>query len=369
MQGKPYLRGLTSIRFFLAALVVLAHCRGDLLHYDIVVGKGSPVFSKGELAVAYFFVLSGFLLTYLAYSEFIKNNRIDIKKFFIRRILRIFPLYYLGVFLGYFTLGFLYPKFYGEPYLAFSISEGFPFHLFSLPNWVIAKYSEGVGSLYSLWSLGVEEQFYLFFPFLCLLLFKLKNSTTYLAFLAIAYYAMYTNLNNLYPTYWPESVMKFLITLKFHFMLTGGVFGLLYFRRRTLFERLFTSKLSQIIVLLLFLGTVFTSNVLSENDLLYGSIFSLFLISLTCNTTLGNVFEHPILKHLGVLSFGVYVFHPLVSYSLRFVLEKSDAALSLVSTVPATYIVTEILLAILVAHLSYRYFEKRFLDLKIKYST
>jgi len=363
-----YLKGLISIRFFLAALVVMSHCKDNLNHYDILTDNHLPLLSKGVFAVEYFFVLSGFLLTYIAYREYKKNDTIDIKRFFMRRILRILPLYYLAVFLGYFFLGYIYPIIFGSKYLSFSITEGITYHILILPNFIISKYTSGIGSLYSLWSIGVEEQFYLFFPFLCIVIFKRKNTILYLILTTTLYFIYYQNITLLFSSNWSETATNFAQTLKFHFMLTGGVFALLYYSYKRLFLRLFKSAFSQAAILSLFLLTISTHSILSENDLLSASIFSLFLISLACGSHLSNLLENKYLKHLGNLSYGIYVFHPLASYPTRYLLENNPYLLNLVNQSPITYFISVLLLATAAAHLSYKYYESWFLKHKKHYA-
>lgn len=366
MRKKHYLKGITSIRFFLAMLVVLMHCSQNLKGYDIFWANGAPVLHKGGLAVDYFFTLSGFLLTFLAFAEYKTYHQINIKAFFIRRILRIFPLYYLAVFLGYLMLGVLFPMLKGVNYLAFSISEGLPFHLLFLPNWIIARYLDNVGSLYALWSIGVEEQFYLFFPLLCTFLFKRKLAV-YFGVIAIVYFTIYKAIQVYYPTSLPIVYRDFLFTLKFHFMFLGGFFAILFHNYRQVFQEIFSSKIAQFIILLLLVLTMVTSLSILKYQLIYGSIFCLFLVSIANNPNSILPYDHKVLKYLGTISFGIYVYHPIVSYPTRYVLESSSTMFEIISAFPILYYVIVSSLAIVVAHFSYQYYELKFLKMKEKY--
>ncbi|WP_369075954.1 acyltransferase family protein, partial [Escherichia coli] len=64
------------------------------------------LFIHGDLGVNFFFVLSGFLITFLLFSEKEKYSHISITHFYLRRIFRIWPLYFLTLILGFF---FIYP--------------------------------------------------------------------------------------------------------------------------------------------------------------------------------------------------------------------------------------------------------------------
>ena len=99
-KSISYFRGLNSLRFFAAFLVVLQHA--ESIRHD----KGLPslihlgIFNNGAEAVSFFFVLSGFLITYLLLKERKDTNETSIKRFYIKRVFRIWPLYFLLVFIG-----------------------------------------------------------------------------------------------------------------------------------------------------------------------------------------------------------------------------------------------------------------------------
>lgn len=106
---------------------------------------------SGHLGVILFFVLSGFLITYLIVKE-LEAKTFSFKKFYHRRILRIWPLYYLILLISYILF---------EP--SFSI-KGLLLCLSIFPN-VAHAIGEGWQSSPQIWSIGVEEQFYLIWPF------------------------------------------------------------------------------------------------------------------------------------------------------------------------------------------------------------
>jgi len=119
------------------------------------------VFGNGNLGVNVFFVLSGFLITYLLLIEKNKRGNVDFLKFYMRRALRIWPLFYFCVFFGFVIFPQLKLLFGQEPnetaniwyYLSFL--NNFDFIENGLPDASIL----GV-----LWSIAVEEQFYLVWP-------------------------------------------------------------------------------------------------------------------------------------------------------------------------------------------------------------
>jgi peptidoglycan/LPS O-acetylase OafA/YrhL len=118
--------------------------------------------NAGYFGVIFFYVLSGFLITYLLLVEKESMGRIDTRKFYMRRMLRIWPLYYLIITLSFFVLPFLWPwnaYWYGGRHL-------FPkllLYILFLPNlatWI----GPGIATCFHTYTIGYEEQFYLCWP-------------------------------------------------------------------------------------------------------------------------------------------------------------------------------------------------------------
>ncbi|MDH7463655.1 acyltransferase [Chitinophagaceae bacterium 26-R-25] len=147
METK-YFKQLDGFRFLSIVAVMLAHFADFEVIYRIPFGFG----------VMFFFVLSSFLITRILLTS--KNinettggdNFFSIKQFYIRRFLRIFPIYYLLIFAAFIMNWY--------PCRAIIVSL-----LTYTTNFKIAS-GVGAGDFTHLWSLAVEEQFYIFFPFL-----------------------------------------------------------------------------------------------------------------------------------------------------------------------------------------------------------
>ena len=121
-------------------------------------------FQLGDLGVRIFFIISGFLITSLMQREFDRTGQINLSNFYIRRVLRIFPAYYL----------FLIIIAAGIPANIQSISV----KSFVAPIFFLSNYSENPLVLGHTWSLSVEEQFYLLWPVLIVLL-GWRRATTF----------------------------------------------------------------------------------------------------------------------------------------------------------------------------------------------
>lgn len=157
-DAQATIPGLDGIRALAVALVFFAH-------------SGLERFIPGGLGVTIFFVLSGFLITTLMRQEHARTGRIDFRGFYLRRLLRLMPplvivvslaavFAALGVIDGTFTPG------------------GIAAALFYLGNYfVIAQDFHGMpGGLGVVWSLAIEEHFYLFYPPLALLLLRARGT-------------------------------------------------------------------------------------------------------------------------------------------------------------------------------------------------
>ena len=152
-----HIKKLDSLRAIAAILVILWHW----IPTDNVINT----FNNGAIGVNIFFVLSGFLITRILLTnrneaEILNNNKLPVfKNFYARRALRIFPIYYLLVLLILLFHHYLGAKFSKAEFIN-SVAYTINFYFFNLKHW---------GDLtVHFWSLAVEEQFYLFWPFIML---------------------------------------------------------------------------------------------------------------------------------------------------------------------------------------------------------
>ncbi|MHA4808132.1 acyltransferase family protein [Flavitalea flava] len=150
MEGNAsYIRSLDGVRAIAIILVMTFH---------------AGILDFGWIGVQLFFVLSGFLITGILWKEKTKEGSLGFKfkKFWVRRSLRIFPLYY--AYLLIFGVSYLLLHF--PPYFM----KFFPFAVTYTANFpLLLLHSIGNPLFNHLWSLSIEEQFYLLFPVIILL--------------------------------------------------------------------------------------------------------------------------------------------------------------------------------------------------------
>jgi peptidoglycan/LPS O-acetylase OafA/YrhL len=165
-QRRRFL-ALDGLRGVAVLLVVLAH--GTQVHgsQERLLPE-TLKFNGGWIGVVIFFVLSGFLITHLLLEERTRTGQISLSKFYVRRALRIWPLYFavLGVYV--FVLPLFDPDNFGSIYNANSLRDYYYLlaYPFFLQNYLVNDSDVHFWGIEVFWSLAVEEHFYLFWPLL-----------------------------------------------------------------------------------------------------------------------------------------------------------------------------------------------------------
>ena len=304
-----------------------------------------------------FFVLSGFLIIRLIYRAKTRNT-FSIKDFYVRRILRIFPLYYLVLGFGLLFYNVLLP-FLNIPFeINYTWKEALFYNIFFLPN-VFAQLYEPGGILEILWSIGIEEQFYLVIAPL-LFFINVKWILRILSALLIGYFILY----------WSD-VFKVLqnYLFVFFYLFSGGVIAILEEKKKL--EFLKRSAVFPIIIstasLLYFVTDWFMFEPMWLRAAFTCLLFGLFIHSLAFNNR-GVAVNSKILNHFGSISYGIYMFHAIVLNAVVFSFLKLEFLQNLNETL-TIFLIHLLTFAgtLLIAHLSYTYFELYFLKLKNRF--
>ncbi len=351
------LPNLDPLRFFLASIVLLFHLPQLSRNQGLPYFDGLPIYHRGVEAVYVFFALSGFLIIRLIYRAKIRGA-FSIKDFYIRRILRIFPLYYLVLGFGLLFYNVILP-FLNIPFeINYTWKEALFYNLFFLPN-VFAKVYEPGGIIEILWSIGIEEQFYLLIAPL-LFFVNVKWVLKVLGLLLITYFIIFWS--DAFPV-----LRKF--NFVFFYLFSGGVIAILEEEKKLEFVKrtaIFPAIVC-ITTLLYFITDWFIFEPLWLRGLFTCFLFGFFIHSLAFNNR-GVILNSRLLDHFGSISYGIYMFHAIVLNAVVFLFLKLEIFRNLTDI--STIILMHLLIfagTLLIAHLSYTYFELYFLKLKNRF--
>jgi peptidoglycan/LPS O-acetylase OafA/YrhL len=368
--NRIYFSGLNSLRFFAALAVIITHIELLKGAFGFKNYWRNPLFfNLGGLGVYFFFVLSGFLITYLLIAEKERYSTISIKQFYLRRALRIWPLYYLIVILGFFVL----PNFvfFNIPYLHQGFVNNFNINLLLyiliLPNLAFSIFP-AVPNIGQTWSIGVEEQFYIFWPWIIL---KSQSILKTLLFIIVGLILIKIGVLFLgefyYDTSWYKTLKLFVAMSKFECMAIGGLGAYFLFTKNKLIHY-FHNKLIFLaslcfIVLLIF----YTPEKIQDGIHIIYSILFLNVILYCSKSNSNGFFENSIFKYLGKISYGIYMYHfmiiPLVLFIIKNYLNFNSEVFSNIFIYSTT-----IFLTILLSGFSYHYIERPFINMKEKFS-
>lgn len=372
-EKRVYLPGLDALRFFAALAVIIAHI--ELLKDQLGLESAYEFMLRlnlGGLGVYFFFVLSGFLITYLLIHEKEKTGKIEIKQFYIRRILRIWPLYFLITILGLFVL----PQFemMHVPWLQQFFDANWRANVIlfclMLPNAALA-FMPAVPHAGQLWSIGVEEQFYLVWP---VLFSKTKNLARLILFgigimlFVKILFVLLLRFDILPTTDIMLGIKKLIAMSKFECMLIGGFGAYLLKHKKNDWLAVIYNKYLLILTLLLlpFLSYYCPPFLDDIIHLPYAILFLILILNVSSNTNSFVKLENKIFGFLGKISYGLYMYHMMI---IVFVVQLVKR-LELSSLVTFNFIVYPLVigLSIFISWLSFRFFETPFLTLKKKYT-
>lgn len=303
---RGYMHQLDALRF-LAAFGVLN------FHWCYYFWD-SYSWSLGEYGVQLFFVLSGFLITgQLLKAKEINTNKVYIiKTFFIRRALRLFPIYYLFLlFLIRMDDGYV------KNNLGYFLTYTSNFFFYSQGGFV-DRWSNHT------WTLAVEEQFYLVFPWLLLFMKRtyepLLGILFILAGIGVRAYGLWQGIDNI----------KLVTPANFEALGTGILLGNMFFRN-TLFlssrKKYLSSLLLFFFCLTFYLHYFQTGWLVSipfrTSFLIFSALF-VYEAAIGFKGLWGKIFKNKILRYLGRISYGIYLYHFISPFIVTKIFEKAS---------------------------------------------
>lgn len=356
--------GLNGVRFVAAFLVIVDHTELFKSYFGYpTLWSNSYSAYLGAFGVSIFFVLSGFLITYLLLEEQ-QETPIRIRHFYLRRILRIWPLYYLILVLGFFVIPHM--DFFQVPIYSRDMGDSLPRLLLflGLAANVAFVYLPTVPFANVLWSVAVEEQFYLFWPHVV----RIKRK---LLWIMLALLAGYLALK-FYAGSLDRQFELLVIRTRFSAMIIGGIGAYLVFNQKGVIQFLH-SRVLQVVLLVLFVcmgmdWIDFKSFTWIQDELISLVVCGL-IINIATNPKSLLSLENRVFAYFGKLSYGLYVYH---LFAVVLVLKGIPVVIDIQALpdwigYPLT-LGTILGLTTGISYLSYRYFESYFLRKKLRYS-
>ncbi|MBS1688516.1 MAG: acyltransferase, partial [Bacteroidetes bacterium] len=340
----------------IAALIVITSHVDEFSYLFNKHESGFRAKDMAQYAVTLFFVLSGFLITYLLILEKNRFNTIEFKKFYMRRILRIWPVYFLIVLIVgcLVSIGGILPEDRSNlPHILY--------YIFFIPNVPFAL-GGTFAALTPLWSVGVEEQFYAFWP---LLMNKAKNIPKALLLFIGIYLLLKVALQ--YSPF--SSVYHVFYITRLDCMAIGGLGAYLVLSNHRLLNIIY-SKLMQIVCWALFIGSVSirSFHVFSILDHeIYSLIFLVLIMNVSTNQHTIIKLENKSLRFIGKISYGMYAYHMLFIFLLSKFISGWLESIPNAAAMLIVYVLT-LCLTITFSYLSYQFLEKRFLKMKKRYT-
>jgi len=346
--------GLNAIRAYAALSVLIVHVKqnfGELRTQPANFPLLDRLVLDAHVAVDFFLVLSGFLITYLLLFEKEQNGKIDARKFYIRRILRIWPLYYLIAAIGLFIL----PLIMGEEY----VLTGFPISKSVLVLVLLPNFVGSLGPLGHLWSIGLEQQFYLLWPWV------LKSSERFVR-VCVGIILVKLAVAPVISSFPEESIQALFISLRFESLAVGALGAYAYFNNHRILEYVYSPFVQVAGFVGVILLAIFDVPLTYMNHLWISFLFILFILNIAANPDQKIVLDNKFTDAIGRASYGIYMYHYPILYLTIIALNNSGVQEGNYYSFLLYSI--EILLTVLVSMISYRVFESRFLKMKDSYT-
>lgn len=386
--SKPtqvYFEYLDALRFLAFLGVFYAHI--GTIYTGTTVSQIFPInillkFTVyGSYGVNFFFVLSGFLITYLLLRERLNSGIINIRKFYAKRILRIWPVYFITFITGVFILPLIISP---STYEVFKMADpNMPLEAIFYNLFFSGNFYQGLGlgmaslSIGILWSVCIEEQFYFIWPWI--VKFFSSKRLVYIISLLIS-------LSLLYKFLWAEDRMAnyylpWSLAMDLGF---GSLLGAMYFNNQIkIFLKIIAGTFIASIVLIFFTPDTRLETLRLVKTPILDSIFAITIIFFIQYThILRNISKNIVgkagiklkniilnlLTDLGKISYGLYAYHTIclmLTIHLLFQIGFLDSKVSPVEFYAVAIIAFT--LTIISAKYSHKFVEKKILRLRDKF--
>ena len=336
--------------------------RGAAILMVIAVHTQPVILTGGQDGVQLFFVLSGFLITRILYNEWNINNRVSISHFYIRRLLRLAPAMLLTLF---FVLIYVY---YFETAAQFTITYYDELSaLFYVWNWRMLYLWSDITNhqwlIFHLWSLSVEEQYYLIWPVILLIaLHSGRGPRLIIATLTLVILAVFVDRSLLYY-YDHDYPVYFRTDARVDALSAGSItaFASVFYSGKMIYKQVLRSLIVPSIIYAMWDATQVVTN-------FHQVAYQFLTLSLCYSLIIGFIMEYqsnPIsllfslkpIRWVGKISYGLYLYHWPILYLAR------NIKLN-----PVMVTLGAVLASILIAAGSFYFIEQPFLRLKSRFA-
>lgn len=363
MCSKDKFHSFDALRFFSFLIVFFSHI--PYVHFSknfLGLLEG-----RGNIGVIFFFVLSGFLITYILLLEKEEKNQIDFRKFMIRRVLRIWPLYYVMILFAYFSPFII--NYLNLSSTNIGYSPNWLYTCFFLENYQVISQNEfaNVSPIPVMWSLCIEEHFYIIWGLLIFFIESKKMIKYAILIILISLLSKFVFDSN--------NIMKLEILTNIDYFMYGAIPAYLLIKHKEQTEEIITkiSVLLKLITLTLVIVVIFFSKYLNFGlfsfigNSIYGVLFGfLLMLFLPQKNNFFMIKDSNLFSKLGLYTYGLYLTHVIaISFTekafLKFnLLQKNNFIL---------FICSSLILTIVASYFSYNLVEKPFLRLKQKFKS
>ena len=366
LSERPFFENLNGLRFSGALMVFIFHCFtlnrdiwGDFTRSNTfqIMYK---LASKGHHGVGLFFVLSGFLITFLLLNEISKNGSVNVKHFFMRRILRIWPIYFLIVLFGF----FIFPQLpYGQSTNHSLLMYG---SFLSNLDEIAVGLTDSLNFLTVTWSVSIEEQFYLSWMFLMAVLpFFRKGkyfNNYFILLIIISIVFRFLNLAD-------ERTLYFHTLSVISDLAIGGL--LAYLVQKYSIQKILKpiKKIHLLLIYVAGISLIIASNVIfkgvlvSIEKVIIGLFFAFVILEqVYSDNSFYKIDKVPYFYQSGKLTYGFYMFHCVFIYYWSIFFANYGFTDSMWQFI--LYILVVFISTYTTAYLSMKYLEKPLLGLK-----